>query len=115
MALEATEALEVAEAHEEPQTILRDRLAAIRTDLANERTMLAYVRTGFALIVTGVTFINFFGPALVVIVGWSLIPVGLVSIIVGLARFRQMRARIEAMCPHRECLIEPVATGPRQS
>lgn len=100
MALEVSEAQKATGAPEEPQTILRDRLAAVRTDLANERTLLAYGRTGFALIVAGVTFINFFAPAPVVLLGWALIPVGLAIIAFGVMRFRRMNRQIGIMCPH---------------
>ncbi|MGI6207819.1 MAG: DUF202 domain-containing protein [Anaerolineae bacterium] len=99
MALEATEAQQAAQRPEEPETILRDRLAAIRTDLANERTLLAYGRTGFALVAAGVTFINLFAPAWAVLVGWAMIPIGVAVLVVGVLRFRRLNKRIEHLIP----------------
>jgi putative membrane protein len=77
------------------QLILRDRLAADRTILANERTFLAYVRTALTLFVAGVTFIHFFDRPLLGIVGVLFIPAGIAMLIIGIHRYRKMKAIIE--------------------
>ncbi len=69
--------------------ILRDHLAAHRTDLANDRTFLAYIRTALTFAVVGVTFIKFFGNIIIEIIGWILIPVGTYIFIKGLIRFKK--------------------------
>lgn len=74
------------------QLILRDRLAENRTVLANERTLLAYVRTSLALFAAGVSFIKFFDSAVMVIIGWMLLPVGAYTLLKGFASFRKMNS-----------------------
>jgi putative membrane protein len=74
--------------------ILRDYLAADRTVLANERTFLAYVRTALTLFAAGVTFIHFFQPLVLQIIGWILMPLGVISLIIGLIRYRKMQTQI---------------------
>ncbi|MBN1213560.1 MAG: DUF202 domain-containing protein [candidate division Zixibacteria bacterium] len=71
--------------------ILRDFLAIDRTILANQNTFLAYIRTALTLFVAGVTFIRFFDLAVVEIVGWIFIPVGLATFIIGLVRYNKKR------------------------
>jgi len=75
----------------EEELILRDYLAIDRTVLANERTFLAYIRTALTLFVAGVSFVQFFDSALVEIVGWAFIPVGIVTFIIGLLRYTKMK------------------------
>lgn len=78
------------------QMILRDILAENRTTLANERTLLAYMRTALTMFVAGVTFIRFFGYLLVEIIGWILIPVGIITMIRGMISYRKMKRLITA-------------------
>ena len=77
--------------------ILRDYLAADRTTLANERTFLAYIRTGLTLFVAGVTFIHFFDPAMIVILGWIFVPLGIVVFVIGAMRYKKMQSLLREM------------------
>lgn len=72
------------------QLILRDRLAENRTALANERTLLSYVRTALALFAAGVSFINFFRPPIIIVIGWIFIPIGAYLLLKGIASFRRV-------------------------
>lgn len=78
-----------------PQT--RDKLAKDRTILANQRTFLAFTRTAIMLLATGLTFIKLF-PAdkFLLILGWTLIPVGLSVLVLGQVLYLRMHYRIEA-------------------
>ena len=67
---------------------MRDRLAAVRTALANERTLLGYVRTALALVIGGVGALKVFAHDVTDVLGWLLIAVGIVLLLVGLARYR---------------------------
>lgn len=75
--------------------ILRDRLAENRTTLANERTMLAYIRTALTLFAAGLTFVKFFEHPFIILIGWSLIPLGVLTFIRGLASYRKMLRLIQ--------------------
>jgi putative membrane protein len=66
-----------------------DILASYRTILANERTVLSYVRTALTMFVAGVTFVHFFDSTIVRIVGWALIPIGIVTLIIGIYRYNR--------------------------
>lgn len=72
------------------QLILRDRLAENRTGLANERTLLAYVRTSLALVAAGLSFIHFFDSAMIVVIGWVLLPIGAYALVRGFVSFKNM-------------------------
>jgi putative membrane protein len=78
------------------QTILRERLALDRTALANERTFLAYVRTALTLLVVGLSFIELpvFRSPWFAVQGWIFVPLGLLTLIVGAWRFRNVRKDI---------------------
>ncbi|HDH12282.1 MAG TPA: DUF202 domain-containing protein [Nitrospirae bacterium] len=75
--------------HDNP--VLRDHLAAQRTMLANERTYLAYIRTSLTLFVAGVSFIKFFGNMVYAIIGWLLIPLGILVLIKGIISYVKMK------------------------
>lgn len=75
--------------------ILRDYLAIDRTILANERTFLAYVRTALTLFVAGVSLVQFFNITLIQVIGWSLIPLGAITLIIGLTKNRKMKNKIK--------------------
>ena len=79
------------------QLILRDYLAAGRTDLANERTFLAYIRTALAVFAAGVTFVHFFDSIWLEIVGWAIVPIGVVLLAVGVIRYKRMKRMIRWM------------------
>jgi len=91
--LKMTDGTGEAKDHRKPARL--DSLAAERSRLANERTFLAYQRTALTLFVAGVTFIHFFNYILVQIIGWVFIPAGLVSVLLGLFRYRRSRRRIQ--------------------
>ncbi|MEE8503247.1 MAG: DUF202 domain-containing protein [candidate division NC10 bacterium] len=74
--------------------ILRDYLAADRTVLANERTFLAYVRTALTLFAAGATSIHFFQSLVIQIAGWILMPLGVITLIIGLTRYKKMQRQI---------------------
>ena len=73
---------------------LRDRLALDRTVLANERTLLAYVRTALALLAGGLTLLHFVDTAWASVVGGAALPLSVVVLAVGAARFRRVRQRL---------------------
>ena len=72
-----------------------NRLARNRTVLANERTFLAYIRTSIMFGISGVTIIKLFTTDFyMVIFGYSLLPIAIINLIVGLVRYRKMIQRI---------------------
>ena len=77
--------------------ILRDELALDRTLLANERTLLAYLRSGVSLLIAGVTIMHFANAGWFGLVGLLCIPVGVVTGVVGILRFKKMNAGIGAL------------------
>ncbi len=79
------------------QLILRDHLAADRTVLANERTLLAYARTALALLVGGITLVRFFETEITSILGWILIPLGVLTMVIGTRAYLRMRKRIRLL------------------
>ncbi|GMR24499.1 MAG: hypothetical protein BMS9Abin37_3051 [Acidobacteriota bacterium] len=79
------------------QLILRDYLAAGRTDLANERTFLAYIRTALAVFAAGVTFVHFFDSIWLEILGWAIVPIGVAILVTGVVRYERMKKLIRWM------------------
>ena len=72
---------------------IRDKLALERTELANERTFLAYVRTSLSLIAGAAVLFQFFSSVHAYLaVAWVLAALGAVVLIVGICRFRKVRA-----------------------
>ncbi|MCX6992623.1 MAG: DUF202 domain-containing protein [Kiritimatiellaeota bacterium] len=74
--------------------ILRDELAIDRTLLANERTMLAYLRSGVALLIAGVSIVHFSQEGWFWAVGIACIPIGIITGIIGVAKYRRMNRSI---------------------
>lgn len=74
--------------------VLRDQLALDRTALANERTLLAYLRSGIALLIAGATILHFSQEGWFRLVGIASIPLGIITGIVGVARYRNMNRSI---------------------
>ena len=72
------------------ELILRDELAVDRTLLANERTVLAYLRSAVGLLIAGVSIMHFGSQGWFWGVGLACLPAGVVTGIVGLARYRKM-------------------------
>jgi putative membrane protein len=79
---------------EQDELILRDELAVDRTLLANERTLMAYLRSGVALMIAGVSIMHFSQQGWFWSVGVACIPVGLVTGVVGVVRYRRMHGAI---------------------
>lgn len=75
--------------------ILRDELAIDRTLMANERTLLAYLRSGVALLIAGVSIIHFSQQIWFWIIGIFCIPFGIITGLIGVARFRRMNEAID--------------------
>lgn len=73
---------------------LRDQLAVERTRLANERTFLAYVRTALGLLGAGAVLLQLVPGLLATGGGTALMLAGLVVLVIGVARFRQVRRRL---------------------
>jgi putative membrane protein len=74
---------------------LRDTLALERTHLANERTLLAHVRTAIMVGVSGITLLKLFPDShWAQAMGWTLLPIGAVTVAVGLRRFMRVRIRL---------------------
>lgn len=78
--------------------ILRDRLAADRTQLANERTLLAYARTAMGLLAGGVAVLHFVEGGWTVPVGWTLMALALPVFLVGTWRFLRVRRTLQGLC-----------------
>ena len=74
--------------------ILRDELAIDRTLLANERTLMAYLRSGVALLIAGVSIFHFSDAGWFWAVGIACIPLGVLTGVVGVARYRKMSLSI---------------------
>jgi len=74
----------------------QEKLAEVRTRQANERTLLAYMRTALTLIVAGVSFIDFFDGYLIIIVGWVFVPFGVITLFLGIIRYRSVKSHIKA-------------------
>jgi len=76
---------------------LRELLAAARSVLSNERTFLAYQRTALTQLAVAATFIRFFGHPALTVVGWFLVPASVVTIALGVLRYRRMRKLIRRL------------------
>ncbi|MCX7736286.1 MAG: DUF202 domain-containing protein [Candidatus Kapabacteria bacterium] len=70
---------------------LNDQLAAVRSILANERTFLSYQRTALTLAAVGFSLIKFFDGLWSDITGWVFISFSIITIILGIIRYRRMR------------------------
>jgi putative membrane protein len=90
-----TKSTSLAPPYSNGKLILRDVLAVDRTRLANERTLLAWLRTALMELVSGITLIKLFeGVLLAEIIGFSLLPLGLITAAYGIHRFFRVRALI---------------------
>ena len=78
----------------EPNRVAGDDLAVDRTALSNERTLLAYLRTALQAIVGGATLIRFFDHPVADIVGWLLLPCGVVLVVLGIRFYRRRRRQL---------------------
>jgi inner membrane protein YidH len=75
---------------EATELILRDQLAIDRTLLANERTLLSYLRSGVALFIAGISIIHFAHQGWFADFGYACLPVGVITVFFGAARYRKM-------------------------
>ena len=92
--------------------ILRDELAIDRTLLANERTLLSYLRSGVALLIAGVSIMHFSHEDWFWFVGFGCIPAGIITSIVGLARYRIRKKTIAVLREGPQVgTARPTATG----
>lgn len=82
---------------ETSELILRDELAIDRTLLANERTLLSYLRSGIALFIAGVSIIHFSHQAWFTAVGFACLPSGLVTVWIGIRKYREMGKSIQVI------------------
>ncbi len=70
-------------------------LAEERTMMANQRTFLAFIRTALMGLATGITFIKVFTTdSFLVIAGWLLLPVSIVTFVVGLVQYIRIKKRL---------------------
>lgn len=76
---------------------LGDHLAAVRSILANERTLLAYQRTALTTFVAGASFIKFFDHLALEALGWLLLPISVVTLALGIRRYRHIKRLIVRM------------------
>ena len=76
---------------------MRDKLAMERTRLANERTFLAYVRTSLSLIAGAAVLFQFFSAVhAYVAVAWILSILGVLTLAIGIYRFRTVQAGLRS-------------------
>ncbi len=74
-----------------------DQLAEDRTRLANQRTFLAFIRTAIMFMATGITLIKLFADdTLLRFLGWLLLPVSLITFIVGLSLYVRMNRNLKS-------------------
>lgn len=71
--------------------IIRDYLAAERTDLAIDRTLLSYIRTGMTITVVGISLIKLFSEKYFHSIGFILIYAAVIIIIIGFLRTNELR------------------------
>jgi len=79
---------------QEEETLVRDRLAWIRTELANERTILAYGRTAVAFGAAGIGLVHLFESPALIWLGWASIGLAILTLFMGVARFGRARRKI---------------------
>lgn len=71
--------------------ILRDKLAADRTNLSNERTLLAYIRTSVGLLVSGIALLRLFDNQYIHILGYALVLFAILTVCLGFRRYFRVR------------------------
>ncbi len=80
------------------QMIIRDHLAADRTEQANERTFLAYIRTALAFGAGGIGLIKLFEESIpITVTGWLLLSLCFIVLVFGIVRFIQFRRTISTL------------------
>lgn len=84
-----------------------DKLASFRTILANERTVLSYMRTALTLFVAGVTFVHFFDSRVIEIIGWVFMPLGIVTVALGIYRYNREKHLIQQVSHKKAQMQDP--------
>jgi len=75
--------------------IVRDYLAAGRTDLAIDRTLLSYIRTGMTVIIVGISLIKLFNEDYLRLIGFLLVFFASVLIIIGFFRTKKQKEKLK--------------------
>jgi len=75
--------------------IVRNYLAAERTDLAIDRTLLSYIRTGMTTIVVGISLMKFFTEIYIQQIGFVLIIFSIGLIIAGFFRTKKQKEKLK--------------------
>jgi len=73
---------------------MRGRLAVDRTKLANERTLLAYIRTSLGLFLVGLAMFHMPNGAWLHVVGGVFVASAPVTLVLGIASYRGMKAKL---------------------
>lgn len=80
---------------EQKNAEIRDHMAAERTIFANERTLMAYLRTAMTISVGGFVAIKLTNDLYLEIIGFILIPIGIILGIYSFVRYRNKQRLIE--------------------
>ena len=78
-------------------TPLRDRLARQRTELANERTLLSYIRTALGFFIVGIPAVWWLEMPGIQPLGVVSLVAGLAFMVVGIRRFFAIKAVIDQL------------------
>ena len=71
-------------------------LAILRTELANRRTFLAYIKTSLGIGITGLGLLKLTETqSIYAAIGTILIPVSLITLIIGITDFHRTKKKIE--------------------
>lgn len=79
------------------KVILRDYLALERTTMANIRTVFSVIRTSIYLVLAGIAFISLDDFESLEWIGYVLFGISLLFIIIGLARFFELRSKLRKL------------------
>ncbi|MBC8418672.1 MAG: DUF202 domain-containing protein [Proteobacteria bacterium] len=78
------------------EVFVRDHLAEFRTDLANRRTLLSHIRTALAFFAGGLALIKFSGHPLIWLIGWLILPAGVIILVQGVITYIKVTRAIQA-------------------
>lgn len=92
--------------------ILRDELAIDRTLLANERTLLSYLRSAVTLLIAGISIIHFATEGWFWSMGVACIPTGVITGVIGVARYSRMNRSIMRIRSQSETEIGKINQDP---
>jgi len=77
------------------EVYVRDHLAGYRTGLALKRTFLSYLRTALAFFGGGLAMIKFSGHPFVTLLGWFLLPAGVVILVQGIITYIKVNRAVQ--------------------